>query len=76
MNAIEGKIRFGLPERTPLKIEVFDLHGSLVKTWIDDVIESGVYEVSVDIEGLTQGQYYMMMTNGRWRTVKAFSVVK
>ena len=58
-------IRFDLPERGLVKLEVFDLLGRRVATLVDDVLQAGRQTVEFDAHGLSSGVYlYKIEANG------------
>jgi hypothetical protein len=46
------------------KISVIDLHGRLVSLIVDDLLEPGTYNISMDASGIPAGIYLCMYENG------------
>jgi hypothetical protein len=62
-------LRFKLAERMNVKIEIFDVKGALVRTLVNEVIESGSYPVMWDATNeagnvMPTGTYIAKMTAG------------
>ena len=58
-------IQFDLPERGPVKLEVYDMLGRRVATLVDDVLQAGRQAVEFDAHGLSSGMYvYRIEANG------------
>ena len=50
-------IRFGLPERMPVRVSVYDMLGREIKNLVDSTLPAGLHEVSFDAETLASGMY-------------------
>ncbi|MFK7848728.1 MAG: T9SS type A sorting domain-containing protein [Rhodothermales bacterium] len=58
-------IRFSLPEDAPVKLEVFDMLGRVVKVLVDGTLKSGFHEVNFEASELSSGMYlYKLETPG------------
>ena len=58
------KIRYGLPEKGHVRIEIFNLSGRHIETLIDEERSAGSYEVLWDAKGLSSGIYLARMETG------------
>lgn len=70
---------YGLPERSPVHIEVFNATGKRVATLVNRTEEAGVYTVPFDLatnaRGLGAGVYQVRITAGRYaRTIQAIAL--
>ena len=58
------QIIFHIPESGLVRLKVFDTLGNEVVTLIDDVINSGIHEISFDATNLTSGVYIYTLSAG------------
>jgi hypothetical protein len=58
------QIKFNIPESGLVKLKVFDTLGNEVVTLIDDVINSGIHEITFDATNLTSGVYIYILSAG------------
>ena len=58
------QIIFHIPESGLVRLKVFDTLGNEVATLIDDVINSGIHEISFDATNLTSGVYIYTLSAG------------
>jgi hypothetical protein len=58
------QIKFNIPESGLVKLKVFDTLGNEVVTLIDDVINSGIHEITFDATNLTSGVYIYTLSAG------------
>jgi len=57
-------IKYCLPERVKVKLELFDSEERKVKTLVDEVEEAGTYKVDLSGEDLQEGYYYYKLEAG------------
>ena len=57
-------IRFAVPERGRVRLEVFNMIGQEMVTLVDDVLEAGYHGVEFDAARLPSGVYFYRMTAG------------
>ena len=50
-------IKYCVPDRMKIRLEVFDSQGNKVKTLIDEIKEAGTYKVEFDVENFESGEY-------------------
>ena len=53
-----SEIKIGLPYRTKVKMEIFDLLGQKIKTVSDGIYESGYYVLELNLSSLSSGIYF------------------
>ncbi len=70
----EGNIRFEIPERTYVRLKLYNIAGRLVSTLIDRKVEAGVHEVRV--KNLVPGIYIYRLEAGRYRGTGRLVVVR
>lgn len=58
------EIKYCLPERVKVKLEVLDSEERKVKTLVDEVEEAGTYKVNLSGEDLQEGFYYYKLEAG------------
>lgn len=72
----ETKIRFRVPERSDVKIKVFDITGRLVKVLLDENIIAGVYEMQWNASDMPSGIYFYRLEAGNYVLTKRMILVK
>ena len=64
-------IKFCIPDRMKIKLEVYNSNNRKVKTLIDEIKEAGTYEVELKANGLDSGEYlYKLETDNHFDTKK------
>ena len=64
-------IKFCIPDRMKIKLEIFNSGNRKVKTLIDEIKEAGTYEVELKANGLYSGEYlYKLETDNHFDTKK------
>ena len=65
------KIRFAIPEKSQVKLALYDVLGRELATILDEELNPGVKEVELDGSDLTSGIYLVrMITNNYQKTIK------
>lgn len=70
------QIRFSLPQRAHVKLQVFDLSGREVAIVVNDTLEGGAYEFSFDGRGLASGIYLYSLEAGEFRQMRKAVLMK
>ncbi|MCX7832859.1 MAG: T9SS type A sorting domain-containing protein, partial [Ignavibacteria bacterium] len=75
------KIKFSIPERTFVKLKIYDMLGREIAEVVNKEIDAGVYEVNWDIitttkKELTSGVYFYRMETEKYSDVKRMVLVK
>jgi len=71
------QIEFNLPESAPVSLVVFDMHGRIVRTLIDnDIMNEGTHQIEFNAANLQSGFYYYSLRSGRVVLTKEMVVVK
>ena len=71
----ETRIRFSLPERAFVTLEVYDPLGRKVSTVLSGEKEAGTHAMTFDASGLASGVYLYRLTAGDFVATKKMSVV-
>ena len=50
-------IKYCVPDKMKIKLEVFDTYGNKVKTLVDEIREAGTYKVEFNANELESGEY-------------------
>jgi len=69
-------IKFSLPEKTIVKISVFDVLGQKVKTLLDKELDEGLHSIDFDGSQLASGVYYYKIEAGKYNDVKKMMLLK
>ncbi len=70
------KISYSIPERSNVKINVYDITGRKVKTLINEVKEAGSYSLSFSGENLSSGTYFYTINAGKFSEAKKMTLLK
>lgn len=69
-------IRFTIPERTQVKLDVYNLIGQKVKELVNGELEAGQYELTFDGSNLSSGVYLYRIQAGNFSSVKKMLLMK
>jgi len=69
-------IRYSLGLDGPTKMTLYDAHGEVIQTLVDEFQNPGVYELTVDVSALPSGVYYYRLVSGDWSETRTMTVVK
>ena len=70
------EIKYCLPERTNVKLELFDSEKRKVKTLVDEVEEAGTYKVELEAKDFKEGVYFYRLTAGSYVSTKRMLFLK
>jgi len=70
------KIKFSLLHRTSVKLVIYDILGNIISTILDDVRNSGDYELEFDGSNLSSGIYYYRLFSNKNGVSKKFVILK
>lgn len=75
------KIRFNLPEESHLKLNIYDISGKLIKTLIDNPVESGYYSAiwrGDDENGkiVNSGVYFYQIESGKFMETRKLILLR
>jgi len=68
--------RFALPVQSEVELVVYDVHGRLVKTLVDDTRAAGIYEVHWDAGDMASGAYYARFSTEDFSETRRILLVK
>ncbi len=70
------KIRFSTKKRSNIKLNIYDILGTKISTLIDDVKNSGEYEIEFDGSKLSSGVYFYRLISDDNAITKKFIILK
>jgi hypothetical protein len=68
-------IKYGLPEKTNVSLELYDISGRVVKTIYSGVKEKGYYEANIEENELSVGVYFIRLETGSHRDIKKLIIM-
>ncbi|MCP4580444.1 MAG: T9SS type A sorting domain-containing protein, partial [candidate division Zixibacteria bacterium] len=69
-------ISFSLKDNGPVRLEIFDVTGSLVETLIDEYMPIGNYDINWNAEDCASGTYIYKLTSGGNTSVQKAVLIK
>ena len=69
-------IKYELPERASITLELYDISGRLVKTIYSGTQEKGCYEVNIKQDELKGGIYFIKFEAGNFRATKKLTILR
>ena len=69
-------IKYCLPEKVKVKLELFDSERRKVKTLVDEIEEAGTYKVELNGEELMEGVYFYKIKAGEFVSTKKMVLLK
>lgn len=69
-------IRYGLPEQSNVRIEVFNMLGQIVQTVVDEHKRAGYHTVRIDASGLSSGLYIYRIRAGEFQETRKMTLIK
>lgn len=69
-------ISFTLNKKSFASIKVYDVFGKLIRTLVNDELNSGSYNIQFDGSGLSSGVYYYELTTGEAKATKKMILIK
>lgn len=70
------RIKYQLPHRTHVKIELINVMGQQIQTLVDATREAGSYEIQLDAGRLASGIYFYRMQTDKFLQVKKMTLLK
>ncbi|MBM4159293.1 MAG: T9SS type A sorting domain-containing protein [Ignavibacteria bacterium] len=70
------RIRFDLPFKKLVKINVYDITGKEVTCLVNNFLEPGTYEVMLNAAGLPSGVYFYKMSTDNYTSIKKLILIK
>ncbi|MCX7983879.1 MAG: T9SS type A sorting domain-containing protein [Bacteroidetes bacterium] len=70
------KVRFELPQRVSTKITVYDIRGRELYTVLNQLLDPGYHEVTIDATYLQSGMYFYRIEAGSFTQTRKMVVVK
>jgi hypothetical protein len=72
----QTSIKFALPKRAHVKIDVFNLLGEKVTELVNREMEAGYHQVQLDARGYTSGIYFYVLQAGDFKDLKKMIIAK
>ncbi|MBV6477905.1 MAG: hypothetical protein HGGPFJEG_00650 [Ignavibacteria bacterium] len=72
----ETKINFSIPKNDFVKLNVYDVSGKLVKSFVNRNLNAGTYSVTFNGADLSSGVYFYRLTTSDFIATKSFMLVK
>jgi uncharacterized protein (DUF1501 family) len=69
-------VRFRVNATNHVSIDLMDVHGKKVKTWVDDIFEPGEHTAELDVTGLPAGSYFYQLKSGFFKDAKKMVIAK
>jgi hypothetical protein len=69
-------IRYALPERSHVRVQVYNLLGEVIATLVDDEKDAGIWSIDWDAAGVPNGVYYYMLTSVNFTQTKKMLLMK
>lgn len=70
----ETIVRFTLPQKSVVKLSLFDMHGRLVRTLVNGSKDKGSHAVTVNSSSLSSGLYYYKLESDNFTDVKKMTI--
>ncbi len=70
------RISYSLPERGMVSVKVYDMLGQEVATLVNEIKESGQYQVTFDASKFSSGLYIYTVTSGKYSATKKMLLIK
>ncbi|MBL1215264.1 MAG: T9SS type A sorting domain-containing protein [Ignavibacteriae bacterium] len=70
------KIRFHLPERNLVRLDIFNILGQKVRTLANTEFETGIHEITFDGKNLASGVYLYRIVSGSFNETKKMLLLK
>lgn len=72
----ETNIRFELPVKSQVSVQLMDVAGKMVKTILNDNLQAGVHQVKFSVQGLNAGIYYYTLKTNSGQMTRKMVVVR
>ena len=69
-------VRFALPVGGPVKLEVYDVSGRLVRQVMNQEVEAGAYQGLTDMSTVNPGIYFYRLTTSHGVLTRPFAIAK
>ena len=69
-------IKFCIPDRMRIKLEIYNTDNRKVKTLVDEIKEAGTYEVELKADELNRGEYFYKLETDKYCDTKKMILLK
>ena len=70
------KIRYSIPEPSAIRITIYDINGKVIKTLVNQFLNSGIYETEFDATSLASGVYFYQISAENFVETKKMVLIK
>jgi hypothetical protein len=72
----QTKIKFYMPERSFVKLKVYDILGNKIKILVDEELDIGYHEITFDGSGLPSGVYFYTLQTPKFAQTKKMVLLR
>jgi hypothetical protein len=69
-------IKYCVPERMKIRLEVFDLNGNKLTTLVDEIKEAGTFKIEFNAKELDCGEYFYKLESRDYFETKKMIVLR
>jgi hypothetical protein len=69
-------IKYCVPEKMKIRLEVFDSKGNKIKTLVDEIKNAGTYKVELNLNELEEGEYLYKLESQDYFGTKKMTLLK
>lgn len=69
-------IKYALPKTARVKIQLFDVTGRLVRSFVDEELDPGYYKITIDTKDLASGIYFSQMVTDDFTKVNKLILMR
>lgn len=70
------QIKYTLPEGENVRLEIYDIHGRVVKTLVNEYKSAGIHTIKWDASNLSKGVYFYQIQAGKFKQAKSALVIE
>ncbi|ROL57369.1 choice-of-anchor D domain-containing protein [Bacteroidetes/Chlorobi group bacterium Naka2016] len=77
-NPVVDKInfKFGVAFDEPVNVSLINIYGQTIKTFVDENLKAGIYEVNSDVSNISNGVYYLKLISGSYQKILPIIIAK
>jgi len=70
------EIQYGLPEKTNVSLQLYDIQGRLVKTIFNGSKDAGYYKLQINSKDLSSGIYFLRFEAEGFNTTRKLLIIR